>query len=66
MGVDFIEAATRAIVGRETESMDPPTLDTRNRPANFVGVKAPMFSFIRLRGAEYGIPYCAFFSQSWR
>jgi len=52
MGVDFIEAATRAIVGQETASMNLPTLDTRNRPSNFVGVKAPMFSFTRLRGSD--------------
>lgn len=52
MGVDFIEAATRAMVGVETDSMNLPTLETRNRPANFVGVKAPMFSFARLRGSD--------------
>ncbi len=52
MGVDFIEAATRAIVGVETASMNLPTLETRNRPANFVGVKSPMFSFARLRGSD--------------
>ena len=52
MGVDFIEAATRAMVGVETASMNLPTLETRNRPANFVGVKAPMFSFTRLRGSD--------------
>jgi len=52
MGVDFIEAATRAMVGEETSHMNLPTLETRNRPANFVGVKAPMFSFARLRGSD--------------
>ncbi len=52
MGVDFIEAATRAMVGEETASMNLPTLETRNRPSNFVGVKAPMFSFARLRGSD--------------
>lgn len=52
MGVDFIEAATRAMVGEETASMNLPTLETRNRPANYVGVKAPMFSFSRLRGSD--------------
>ena len=52
MGVDFIEAATRAMVGVETESMNLPTLETRNRPAGFVGVKSPMFSFTRLRGSD--------------
>lgn len=52
MGVDFIEAATKAMVGVDTSDMNLPTLETRNRPANFVGVKAPMFSFARLRGAD--------------
>jgi carbamoyl-phosphate synthase (ammonia) len=52
MGVDFIEAATKAMVGVDTADMNLPTLDTVNRPANFVGVKAPMFSFARLRGAD--------------
>ena len=52
MGVDFIEAATKAIVGADTSDMNLPTLQTRNRPANYVGVKAPMFSFTRLRGSD--------------
>lgn len=52
MGVDFIEAATKAMVGEDTTSMDLPTLDTRNRPNGYVGVKAPMFSFARLRGSD--------------
>jgi carbamoyl-phosphate synthase (ammonia) len=52
MGVDFIEAATRAIMGADTSVMNLPDLETRNRPANFVGVKAPMFSFTRLRGSD--------------
>jgi carbamoyl-phosphate synthase (ammonia) len=52
MGVDFIEAATRAIVGQSTAHMDLPSLDCTDRPKGFVGVKAPMFSFTRLRGAD--------------
>mmetsp|Transcript_26422 Transcript_26422/g.40908 ORF Transcript_26422/g.40908 Transcript_26422/m.40908 type:complete len:1515 (+) Transcript_26422:117-4661(+) len=52
MGVDFIEAATKAIVGQDTSDMNLPTLETRDRPSNYVGVKAPMFSFTRLRGAD--------------
>merc|ERR1719324_1448866 len=32
--------------------MNLPTLDTRNRPNGYVGVKSPMFSFTRLRGAD--------------
>ena len=52
MGVDFIEAATKAIVGYDTSDMNLPNLETRGRPSNFVGVKAPMFSFTRLRGSD--------------
>jgi len=52
MGVDYIEAATKAIVGADTSDMDLPTLETRDRPSGYVGVKAPMFSFTRLRGSD--------------
>jgi carbamoyl-phosphate synthase (ammonia) len=52
MGVDFIEAATKAMVGADTTDMDLPTLDTTDRPKGYVGVKAPMFSFTRLRGSD--------------
>lgn len=52
MGCDFIEAATKAMVGADTSDMDLPTLETRNRPSKYVGVKSPMFSFARLRGSD--------------
>jgi carbamoyl-phosphate synthase (ammonia) len=52
MGVDFIEAATKAMVGADTSDMNLPTLETTDRPKGFVGVKAPMFSFARLRGSD--------------
>jgi len=52
MGVDYIEAATKAIVGEDTSDMNLPTLDTTDRPKGYVGVKAPMFSFTRLRGSD--------------
>jgi len=52
MGVDFIEAATRAMVNEDTSDMDLPTLETTDRPKGFVGVKVPMFSFSRLRGSD--------------
>lgn len=52
MGVDFIEAATRAMLDEDTSDMDLPTLETRDRPSRYVGVKAPMFSFTRLRGSD--------------
>jgi len=52
MGVDYIEAATRAMVGEDTSDMNLPTLETTDRPKGYVGVKAPMFSFTRLRGSD--------------
>lgn len=53
MGVDFIEAATKAMVGENTDDMNLPTLENCNdRPRGYVGVKAPMFSFTRLRGSD--------------
>ena len=52
MGVDYIEAATKAMVGADTSDMNLPTLETRDRPRGFVGVKVPMFSFARLRGSD--------------
>jgi carbamoyl-phosphate synthase (ammonia) len=52
MGVDFIEAATKAMMGAPIDDMNLPALGDRNRPNGFVGCKAPMFSFTRLRGAD--------------
>lgn len=52
MGVDYIEAATKAMVDIDTSDMNLPTLETRDRPKGYVGVKAPMFSFTRLRGSD--------------
>jgi carbamoylphosphate synthase large subunit len=52
MGADFIEAATKAMLDEDTKDMNLPTLDTTNRPNGYVGVKAPMFSFTRLRGSD--------------
>lgn len=52
MGVDFIEGATKLMVGKSVDNMPLPLIGTRNRPSNYVGVKAPMFSFTRLGGAD--------------
>jgi carbamoyl-phosphate synthase (ammonia) len=52
MGVDFIEGATKLVMDKSVDDMDLPPIGTRNRPSNFVGVKAPMFSFTRLGGAD--------------
>ncbi len=44
---NFIEAATRIIMGRPVEKVDRHFLDL-----DYVGVKAPQFSFTRLDGAD--------------
>jgi len=45
--VNFIELATKAILGLEVEKTDKPQL-----ALDYVGVKAPHFSFTRLQGAD--------------
>jgi carbamoyl-phosphate synthase large subunit len=45
--VNFIELATKAILGVPVESVDRPWSDL-----DYVGVKAPHFSFTRLQGAD--------------
>eukprot|EP00981_Chlorochromonas_danica_P010802 scaffold3414_cov183-Ochromonas_danica.AAC.8 len=52
MGVDFIEAATKLMLGKPVDGLNLPSIGTRNRPKGYVGVKAPMFSFTRLGGAD--------------
>jgi len=50
LGVNFIETATRAMCG--TEPVEPPTAGRTTPEKDYVGVKAPMFSFQRLKGAD--------------
>lgn len=55
MGVDYIEAATKAMLGVTKEKiaeMKLPQLGTKNYPSRYCGIKAPMFSFTRLGGAD--------------
>lgn len=52
VGTDFINVATRAMLDEPQEDDDLPTLDKAPRPSSYVGVKVPMFSFTRLRGAD--------------
>ena len=52
VGSDFIQAATKIMLGMDVSRDGLPGLDAAPRPANFVGIKAPMFSFTRLRGAD--------------
>ncbi len=46
-GTNFIELATKAIVGQEVEKEKGSSLEL-----DYVGVKAPQFSFSRLKGAD--------------
>jgi carbamoyl-phosphate synthase (ammonia) len=52
VGTDFINVATRAMLDEPQVDDDLPTLDKPPRPTKYVGVKVPMFSFTRLRGAD--------------
>ena len=52
MGVDFVEAATKLMLNVSVDDMPLPPIGTRNRPSQYVGVKAPMFSFGRLGGSD--------------
>jgi carbamoyl-phosphate synthase (ammonia) len=52
VGSDFIAAATKAMVGADTSGDNLPDLSSAPRPTGFVGIKSPMFSFTRLRGAD--------------
>ncbi len=45
--LNFVDLATRAILGERIERADNRTFEL-----NYVGVKAPQFSFTRLRGAD--------------
>jgi len=47
IGTDFIEIATNAIMGEKTSAVNSSSLELDR-----VGVKAPQFSFTRLRGAD--------------
>lgn len=46
-GINFIELATRAIIGEKVQRVEKSALDL-----DHVGIKAPQFSFSRLKGAD--------------
>ena len=52
VGSDFIAAATRVMLGIDVSRDGLPDLTAAMRPTRYVGIKAPMFSFTRLRGAD--------------
>ncbi|KAM5438133.1 Carbamoyl-phosphate synthase [Microsporum canis] len=47
MGVDLIEMATKAMIGKPFEAYPPVAI-----PQRYVGIKVPQFSFSRLSGAD--------------
>uniref|UniRef100_A0A672MNH5 Carbamoyl-phosphate synthase 1 n=1 Tax=Sinocyclocheilus grahami TaxID=75366 RepID=A0A672MNH5_SINGR len=52
IGVDFIDVATRVMVGESLDESRLPSLENPIIPVNYVGIKAPMFSWPRLREAD--------------
>ncbi|KAM9009729.1 carbamoyl-phosphate synthase [ammonia], mitochondrial isoform 4-T4 [Ara ararauna] len=52
LGVDFIDVATKVMIGKEINESSLPTLEHPIIPSKYVGIKAPMFSWSRLRDAD--------------
>ncbi|GFO26739.1 carbamoyl-phosphate synthase [ammonia], mitochondrial-like [Plakobranchus ocellatus] len=52
INTDFISLATRVMMGEEVDTKHLPTLDNPHEPTSYVGIKAPMFSWPRLRDAD--------------
>ncbi|XP_041374457.1 carbamoyl-phosphate synthase [ammonia], mitochondrial-like [Gigantopelta aegis] len=52
IGTDFIATATKVMLGVELNLAELPTLDNPHNPSTYVGIKAPMFSWPRLRDAD--------------
>uniref|UniRef100_A0A8C4DZ81 Carbamoyl-phosphate synthase [ammonia], mitochondrial n=1 Tax=Dicentrarchus labrax TaxID=13489 RepID=A0A8C4DZ81_DICLA len=52
IGVDFINVATKVMVGEPLDEASLPSLEKPIIPVDFVGIKAPMFSWPRLRDAD--------------
>ncbi|XP_029968406.1 carbamoyl-phosphate synthase [ammonia], mitochondrial [Salarias fasciatus] len=52
IGVDFINVATKVMVGEPLNEASLPSLEKPIIPIDYVGIKAPMFSWPRLRDAD--------------
>ncbi|NXA71376.1 CPSM synthase, partial [Thryothorus ludovicianus] len=52
LGVDFIDVATKVMIGKQVNESSLPTMEHPSFPFRYVGVKAPMFSWSRLRDAD--------------
>ncbi|XP_061547499.1 carbamoyl-phosphate synthase [ammonia], mitochondrial [Phycodurus eques] len=52
IGVDFINLATKVMVGEPVDEASLPSLERPIIPVDYVAIKAPMFSWPRLRDAD--------------
>ncbi|NXI19852.1 CPSM synthase, partial [Irena cyanogastra] len=52
LGVDFIDVATKVMIGKQVNESFLPTMEHPIFPSRYVGIKAPMFSWSRLRDAD--------------
>ncbi|NWT52337.1 CPSM synthase, partial [Erythrocercus mccallii] len=52
LGVDFIDVATKVMIGEQINESSLPTMEHPIFPSSYVGIKAPMFSWSRLRDAD--------------
>ncbi|XP_005428019.1 carbamoyl-phosphate synthase [ammonia], mitochondrial [Geospiza fortis] len=52
LGVDFIDLATKVMIGKQVNESSLPTMEHPIFPSRYVGIKAPMFSWSRLRDAD--------------
>ncbi|NWZ98778.1 CPSM synthase, partial [Nesospiza acunhae] len=52
LGVDFIDVATKVMIGKQVNESSLPTMEHPVFPSRYVGIKAPMFSWSRLRDAD--------------
>ncbi|NXK66353.1 CPSM synthase, partial [Sylvietta virens] len=52
LGVDFIDVATKVMIGKQVNESALPTMERPIFPSSYVGIKAPVFSWSRLRDAD--------------
>ncbi|CAH1249022.1 CPS1 [Branchiostoma lanceolatum] len=52
IGTDLIDVATKVMINHPLDLPSLPTLETPHIPEGYVGIKAPMFSWPRLRDAD--------------
>uniref|UniRef100_A0A8C3RCI8 Carbamoyl phosphate synthase arginine-specific large chain n=1 Tax=Cyanoderma ruficeps TaxID=181631 RepID=A0A8C3RCI8_9PASS len=52
LGVDFIDVATKVMIGEQVNESSLPTMEHPILPSRYVGIKAPVFSWSRLRDAD--------------